>query len=820
MWILFVLSLVPALFSFGFSLLLEKTSFSKLNYWLKQIIIGIVFGGLAILFTEFGYKLNGSTLNIRDSAIVTAGLFFGGPAGIIAGAIGGLYRCLCIYWGGSKFALLACSLSPIMAGLISAGAKKFMFHNKTPDPLFAIIIGAGVEVLHMLLILLSNMSDISYAMSFVMDASLLMIGCNALAVLLSNFAIAGKSIFIKREKPSLLIQSVATTLIICIVLLMAVTGTATYFVNTRLAENEAQNLIKIDLQDISRTIENKGITDDLSTYRIGQSGGLIILDSNENFVLAGKNGSDCKVSIEDIDFDKDRDQYKLYQTKFSGDVFNGEIQYCEYATMNDYYVIGYMSRNEADLASDTTLYMILFSEIIIYMTMFCFIYQIVERKITKKLDRVNDGLHQITQGNLDTFIDVRDSKEFSYLSTDINRTVGALKDLINEAETRNQRELELARQIQMSSVPIVYPLFQDRRDLDIFASMDMAKEVGGDFYDFYFIDNSHLAFLIADVSGKGIPAAMFMMTARTLIKGLSNLGKSVNQIMTQANKELCSSNDADMFLTMWMGILNLETGELEYANAGHNPPLICKNKGMFEYIQEKPNFIMAGMKSTSYSKHEMKLNPGDTIYLYTDGVTEAENPDLELYGQTRLKEILQKNSDKKAKQICEIVKDDVSKFVQDATQSDDMTMLALHINYLKSDNIIVINPQDDIVGLVAEFIDDKLSRLSISTSIKNKVQITIDEIVSNIKKYGSATKIEIGYSFKDGRLAMTFKNDGDRFDPTANEKPDTTLSSKERKIGGLGIYLVEKISYSCEYEYKDGFNCLNVIFDLLGVKES
>lgn len=173
-----------------------------------------------------------------------------------------------------------------------------------------------------------------------------------------------------------------------------------------------------------------------------------------------------------------------------------------------------------------------------------------------------------------------------------------LKHYIAEAESRIDRELEFARQIQRSSLPSVFPPYPERTDFSIYASMEAAKEVGGDFYDFYLTDSTHLVFLVADVSGKGIPGALFMMRAKTLIKNLAESGRSIEEVFTTANRKLCENNEAEMFVTAWMGRLNLETGLLEYVNAGHNPPLLRHKGGTFEYLRTKPNFILAGMDMT------------------------------------------------------------------------------------------------------------------------------------------------------------------------------------------------------------------------------
>jgi serine phosphatase RsbU (regulator of sigma subunit) len=305
------------------------------------------------------------------------------------------------------------------------------------------------------------------------------------------------------------------------------------------------------------------------------------------------------------------------------------------------------------------------------------IFLLVRRLIVKNLHQVNHALSAITDGNLETVVNVRSHEEFDALSNDINATVDTLKRYIKEAEERIDAELAFAKAIQHAALPSVFPPYPDRKEFEIFASMHTAKEVGGDFYDFYFVDDENLAFLMADVSGKGIPAAMFMMTAKTFIKSFAESGLSVEQVFTHANAKLCEGNDAGMFVTAWLGILNTKTGQVQFANAGHNPPLVRHADGTYEYLKSRAGFVLAGMEGVRYRKNELTLAPGDAIYLYTDGVTEATNLNEELYGEERLQKVLDIYKDATPETICAEVKIDVDKFVGEAPQFDDITMLAI-----------------------------------------------------------------------------------------------------------------------------------------------
>ena len=247
---------------------------------------------------------------------------------------------------------------------------------------------------------------------------------------------------------------------------------------------------------------------------------------------------------------------------------------------------------------------------------------------------------------------------------------------LSEEGARIESELNIANAIQKNMLPSIFPAFPEHKELDIYANMKPAKEVGGDFYDMFLIDENHLAMVIADVSGKGVPAALIMMITKTLIKNTALNGYSVEEVFYRVNTLLCEKNALNHFVTAWFGIFDLQTGKLEFVNAGHNPPLIyTKKENKFEYLKTKPNLILAAMKETKYKKHEMLLEPGDKLFLYTDGVTEATNGNNELYGEKRLQDYLNNHIDQDVETTIKGVKKDIDSFVENVDQFDDITML-------------------------------------------------------------------------------------------------------------------------------------------------
>ena len=250
----------------------------------------------------------------------------------------------------------------------------------------------------------------------------------------------------------------------------------------------------------------------------------------------------------------------------------------------------------------------------------------------------------------------------------------------SNAIAMTERDLALATRIQADMLPNIFPAFPEKEEFDIHASMNPAKEVGGDFYDFFFVDENHLGIVMADVSGKGVPAALFMMISMTLIKNNALSGKSPSVVLEDTNNQICANNREEMFVTAWFGVLDIESGKLVAANAGHEFPIIKSPNGKFEIYKDKHGFVIGGMEGMKYQEYESYLKPGSMLFLYTDGVPEATNSQNEQFGVERTVEALNDNPDRSPEEMLKAVYDSVNEFVGDAPQFDDLTMLCVKYN--------------------------------------------------------------------------------------------------------------------------------------------
>lgn len=424
---------------------------------------------------------------------------------------------------------------------------------------------------------------------------------------------------------------------------------------------------------LQRAVEVADIANLSAGFRIGKSGKIIVGE-------AGKI-----VSIDNPDFlGKSLAEYGFSEKQLRGtSEFVATLQGVRYLCLVDryegYQLIGILPLAEMYLGRNEMGLFLVVGNLILFAVVFVLVSVLVQRVVIDGIYSVNRSLERITQGDLNERVEVKTNNEFVALSDGINSTVTALKQAIAEAAARIDAELEVARAIQRSSLPGLFSSFPGRDEFDIYATMGTAKEVGGDFYDFFLIGENRLAVVIADVSGKGIPASLFMMTTKTLLQNLTEAGASPERVFSEANKYLCENNEIGMFVTAFMGILELDTGRFTYVNAGHNPPLFRKAGGRYSWLKSPPGFVLGGMEGTHYAERVLLFHAGDRLFLYTDGVTEALNPRQELFSDLRLEETLNADGAREMDMttLLKHVQSEIEGFTDGAEQADDITMLGL-----------------------------------------------------------------------------------------------------------------------------------------------
>ncbi len=432
---------------------------------------------------------------------------------------------------------------------------------------------------------------------------------------------------------------------------------------------------------------------------------------------------------------------------------------------------------------------------------------------TANISDIRNYLNRISQGELpEDKLELKTKDETGIVASCINDMVVSLK-----TSKRIGVELTLASDIQAHMLPCIFPPFPDAHEFDIYATMTPAKEVGGDFYDFFKLDDRRIAVVIADVSGKGIPSALVMVIAKTLIKNHMTYGLDPAEAFTTVNKMLCETNDSNMFVTAWMGVLDTESGKLTYVNAGHNPPLIKHADGTFEYLHSRPGFVLAGMEGVRYKKFELQLEPGSRLFLYTDGVTEAGNLKGDFYGEKKLQDFLNLHKDEAAMDLLGHLKEDIDAFSHEIEQSDDITMLMLDFNkFFEQTNISerVFPADDNSLEDANAFLEAELTKHDCTPKALMQLSVALEEIFVNISHYaytGIKGIIRIGIAADEDSIHIRFVDSGVPFNPLEKEDPDITSSAEERDIGGLGIFITKKTVDDISYEYKNGQNILNLV---------
>ncbi len=391
-----------------------------------------------------------------------------------------------------------------------------------------------------------------------------------------------------------------------------------------------------------------------------------------------------------------------------------------------------------------------------------------------------------------------------------------IHNLIRERETQRTKELiegelRVAREIQMSIVPKIFPPFPERPELDVFAVLEPAKEVGGDLYDFFLLDDDHLCFTVGDVSGKGVPASLYMAVTKTLIKAKADIKLGPDEILYRVNNELCEDNDSGMFVTEFLGILTISTGELVFSNGGHNIPYLRRQNGEVAPLPKVPGVALGVMEDFEYFCASVQLEAGDSLVLYTDGVTEAMNPAGELLREERLENILRELNGKTAQEEVGHILHSTRQFMNGANQADDITILV--IKYL-GQKLLAYRLKNRLAEIeaLALAVESFAAANNLPEQMVFQVNLCLDELLTNTISYGfpqgGEHEITVEIVLQGGALVITTHDGGLAFNPLERAEADTSQGIEERPVGGLGIHLVRNMMDEIEYRRESGQNVL------------
>jgi len=417
----------------------------------------------------------------------------------------------------------------------------------------------------------------------------------------------------------------------------------------------------------------------------------------------------------------------------------------------------------------------------------------------------------ILQARVKTHLALKESMD------ELQRAYGIIKT----QKDRMEDELNIGRDIQMSMLPLDFPAFPERTEFDIQALLKPAREVGGDFYDFFFIDDDEICLVVGDVSGKGVPAALFMAVTKTMIKTRAMDDPSPASIITRVNDEMSEDNPSSMFVTLFIAICNVRTGACRYTNAGHNPPYIKRKSGQRDCLNQRHGPIIGAMDGLAYKESNTALSAGDTLLIFTDGVTEAMDVDGALYSESRLEEMVDGNNFNTAGDLVTDTLDSVELFASGAEQADDITILAFRMEQEPAQLQqlrLVIEPEFEEIDRVNRAIGQFARENGIPQSVTGKVSIAIDDLVNNIIAYGLDKQIkhsiEIECRYSENRLLIEITDSGMPFNPFESLDADTTSSVEDRKIGGLGRLLVKELMDDVSYQRLKEKNVVKLLMNV------
>ncbi len=393
--------------------------------------------------------------------------------------------------------------------------------------------------------------------------------------------------------------------------------------------------------------------------------------------------------------------------------------------------------------------------------------------------------------------------------------------LVEAAKTRMQEELNVGRDIQRSMLPRVFPAFPDRKELELYAVLEPALEIGGDLYDFFLVDQHRLCFVIGDVSGNGVPAALFMAMTKIMVKTRAASDPSPASIVTHVNDALSAENDSCMFVTLYLGILNLRDGTLVTTNAGHNPPLLKRRNGAFEWLTAQDGPLVGPMAGIAFKESTLQLEPGDELFLYTDGVTEADNRRRELFGKDRLKMVLGKSQALSVVDRLGEVMLAVKAFAGDAPQADDITMLGLRYHGMTPSDVVTrvfrqaMSNQLEAIPVIQIAFEEYVAQWEGAKPLIPTLNMALDDLLNNVVQYAfpndpTEHHIHVEGDVQDGYVILTITDDGIPFNPLSAAPPDLSLLLHEREIGGLWIHLVRSMFDEVTYHRNVGCNVLTV----------
>ena len=588
--------------------------------------------------------------------------------------------------------------------------------------------------------------------------------------------------------------------------------------------NQNNDIIGIFTSDISL----EWLTDMMEKMKQNPQSSIFMIDKEGVFIVHNQRNYILNQSIFDVAEEMNNPEYKILGKNMTEGKqgmqvinYNGEKTFTFYAPVpHTNWSVGIMTPAKEVFSNLHRIHIIMLSIAGLGLIALFVICLRIVNKMTHPLKRFAATAREIAHGNFYVQLPDIHSKDemkalcnsFSYMQSELNNYITNLKQTTS-AKEKIESELRIARNIQMNMISKEFSPFPNHNNIDLFAALNPAKEVGGDLYDF-FIENNQLYFVIGDVSGHGIPASLLMAVTLTLFRSVATKMENQADVVNVLNDVISKNNDSNMFVTLFTGKLDLKTGLLNYCNAGHNPPVIVAPDGECRWLDIIPNLPVGAIKQFPYKEQNITLPHTSALLLYTDGVTEAENAENQFYGKERLLSLIEKNCKLAPCNMIETLLSDIDDYVKNYEPSDDVTLLALRYRKVTEDiDTLLISNKIEELTKVSDFIKQAGERMKLPHELVMKLNLAIEEAISNIIFYGFENRngeIKITFSVKDDNLLFTIIDNGIEFDLTRIENPDITLPAEERPVGGLGIFLIKQIMNEITYRRENEKNILTM----------
>ena len=578
------------------------------------------------------------------------------------------------------------------------------------------------------------------------------------------------------------------------------------------AKNSAYKLLMDKMTFIENRAENnlteEYLIDLVNDFSIGRDGYTMLV--KDGVIIAPDDKEVLGRSITDMGFEP-----SSYQ---SGDCFyetlDGQGIYGGYLTSRGYQFLIIYPEHEMYAERNAVINGSILIYILILSALYIQIFWLLKNKVFQPMGTIQKTLEEISDGHLDARVHLTGVDEFEEMSDHVNDTVVKLEELIDAAGRKYEEDLQSGKEIQLSSLP---PMNGPRDSMPVFdlnAHMNAAKEVGGDFYDYFYLEDGRLCLLMADVSGKGIPGALFMMKAKSIIHSQMTSKRSLEEVIRTVNDNLCLDNASSHFVTAFIAVVDLFTGRMEFVDAGHTTSVIQHGDGAVEWLKTKPDIFLGAFEDIDFNKYVYQLKPEDLLFLYTDGVTEAMNPEDVLFGEKRLEETMSQKTYQNAMEATEHVRRTVHLFSDGAEQNDDITIMSVKFrqHYMKTEAVTANLEQ------VTDFIEQVLTQYDFDMKDCTNMEIITEELFLNVADHaykGQSGPFEMGICCdRDaGIVRMEFRDNGSPFNPLEHHLKEIPKDIMDLTVGGMGIRMVRSMTNRQSYKYLNNQNILAVTYD-------